>query len=58
MTYIKNHNYKLNNCTYIYYETLSSNHAHARLQCRDIQFGTSLYSDCKSYSELVDKCRD
>ena len=30
---------------------LSSNHAHARLQSSEL--GTFLYSDCKSYLELV-----
>ena len=32
---------------------LSSNHAHALLQSSDIKLGTFLYSDCKSYSELM-----
>ena len=45
--------YKHNNYTYIKYDTLSSNHAHTRLQSCAIKVGTLLCSVCKSYSELL-----
>ena len=35
------------------YAIWDHSHANARLQCWNIKFGIFLYSDCKSYSELV-----
>ena len=46
---VQPHIHEPNNYTYIQNDTLSPNHAHARLQRWDIKFGTFLYSDLKNW---------